>query len=350
MAITGAIAAVGVSAYSANQQNKAADKAAQQQQAGIAAGQQFSQEAADKAVGILDPIAQAGLGAGQRVQDQLGVYRQEGVQGRAGLDTANQKLEQMGSQPLDVSSFLNPSMDFTMKKGLQAIEGSSAVRGSSMSGAAIKDALDYSQGLASTNYNNAVQQAMADRQARAGIVGQQTGIANTQTGLGSDALNQDIGMYNTGVNTVGKIADITSMQGTNNANLAMSSANVGAASTAAQRDPLSAGLNTAMGLFFSDKNLKEDVDTISDEEIDKFLESLNPKKYKYTEEAEQKGAPEGKQIGVFAQDLKKSKVGKQMVVQDQEGDLMVDVPKSVSALLASTASLNKRIKKLEGKK
>lgn len=78
-------------------------------------------------------------------------------------------LQNLQKAPLDVNSFLDPSMDFTMKKGADALERSAAARGGVLSGATLKDIADYSSGLASTNYQNAVTNAMNNRAAQAGI-------------------------------------------------------------------------------------------------------------------------------------------------------------------------------------
>jgi hypothetical protein len=58
--------------------------------------------------------------------------------------------------------------------------------------------------------------------------------------------------------------------------------------------------------------------------------------------------PEGKVTSVMAQDLEKSKLGKQMVVDGPEGK-MVNYGQGMAPLFAAIAELNQRTKKLEKK-
>ena len=67
------------------------------------------------------------------------------------------------TNPYDVSNYLDPSMAFTMANGLRSLNSNQAASGQLSSGNSLKDILGYSQGLASTNYNNAVGQAQNDR-------------------------------------------------------------------------------------------------------------------------------------------------------------------------------------------
>lgn len=333
----------GASMYSASRANKNAKRAAQQQQEGIERAQEYSREAADEASGMLDPLAAQvtpGIAGMTREQERLQAL---GIEGTAALK------QQQGA--LDVNQFLNPGMQFAMDQGKKAIEGSLAARGLSQSGAALKELTQFGQGLASQNYNTAVQQAMSNRN-------QQLGIADSLMAQGASGTNIQNSLLNTGINALGQQANIVSGQGSNNANLAMTSANVGAAAQAAQKDLLGTGMNAALGVMsmgtntiggqlFSDENLKKEMDTVTDDEIDEFLSKMQPTSFEYTKEAKAKGAPYGKVHGVMAQDVEKSKVGKRIVSHDEDGHKMLDIPKSVSALMASTASLNKRIKKLE---
>lgn len=337
--IAGGIAAsVAVSAYSANKQNKAAKAATAQQQAGIESAQQYSREAARESSELLQPLASLGTSQLPGMVATQQQYKQLGNEGIAGIKA------QQG--PLNVGQFLDPSMAFQQAEGQKAVQTSAAARGGLLSGATLKDLTQYSQGLASQNYNNAAQLAMNNR-------AQQTGLAGTLAGFGSDAANMQQTMFNTGVNAIGKQASLISGQGENAANLAMTSGNVAAAGTSAQKDVLGTALNTGLGMasaYFSDEDLKTMKSSVSDDEIDQFLSELSPESYDYVEDAVEKGAPRGRQMGIMAQDAEKSSVGKNLVEQDEDGDKMLSVPKTVSALLATSASLNKRIKKLEGKK
>lgn len=62
------------------------------------------------------------------------------------------------------------------------------------------------------------------------------------------------------------------------------------------------------------------------------------------------GAAPGRQLGVMAQDLEKSEVGKQAVMEGPDGVKMVQPLKTILPMLAVQADMNERLKKLENKK
>ena len=78
----------------------------------------------------------------------------------------------------------------------------------------------------------------------------------------------------------------------------------------------------------------------------KFLDALQAYEYKYKHE----GPNATPQLGIMAQDLEKTRLGKQMVVENELGQKHVDFGRGFGALLASQAELNKRIAKLEAAK
>jgi hypothetical protein len=93
--------------------------------------------------------------------------------------------------------------------------------------------------------------------------------------------------------------------------------------------------------LMSDVNLKTNIENFSSDE---FLDKLKPYKYDYKDEKNGKG----KQAGVMAQDLEKTEVGKQAVIDTPEGK-MVDYNKLGPTMLSSLVELNERLKKIEGK-
>lgn len=263
---------------------------------------------------------------------------------------------------LDVNQFLDPSMAFEMAQGQKALDASAASRGLALSGGAIKNALEYSQGLASKNYNNAVTQAIANR-------GQQIGLGSDLAQLGSlgQSNNQNMAttgyqgafqIYGSGVNAIRDQAAMQENLGANIASQYQSAGNAKAAGIASQRDPLgaalgqvaNAGINAGVAKLMCDEDMKRDIESISDEQIDAFLNKLNPAQFDYVEDAIEQGAPEDRTTGVMAQDMQKSKIGKTLVSENAHGTKVVDVPKTVGALLAATASINRRLNKVEGKK
>ena len=104
------------------------------------------------------------------------------------------------------------------------------------------------------------------------------------------------------------------------------------------------GIQGAAGAAMaSDKRLKTNIKD-ADADATEFLKGL--KAYSYDYKDSKFGA--GKQLGVMAQDLEKTKFGKQAVINTAEGK-MVHGAKLAGALAAATSSMNRRLEKLEGK-
>lgn len=96
----------------------------------------------------------------------------------------------------------------------------------------------------------------------------------------------------------------------------------------------------------SDINLKEDIKD-GDAKLDDFLNKLTAYEYEY-KDPEKHGA--GKRISPMAQDLEKSELGKQMVIDTPEGKL-VDYGKGLGTIVAALAHLNEKLEELKkGKK
>jgi hypothetical protein len=95
--------------------------------------------------------------------------------------------------------------------------------------------------------------------------------------------------------------------------------------------------------------------TISDEksksEARNMLGNLTPYSYNYKQDAKDAGMPEGRQLGVMAQDLEKSKAGSAMVGRDEQtGYKDVDYLKGLPTMMAGLADQEARLRKLEGKR
>jgi hypothetical protein len=121
-------------------------------------------------------------------------------------------------------------------------------------------------------------------------------------------------------------------------------AGIAQANTAAANAMTSGALSGASSMMaMSDENLKKNVKDGSNS-IQSFLDHISAKKYKYKDEKDGKGS----QVSVMAQDLEKSPVGKQMVVETGHGK-GVDYGKGFAAILAAQADMHKRMKDLEGR-
>jgi len=100
------------------------------------------------------------------------------------------------------------------------------------------------------------------------------------------------------------------------------------------------GIMSAITL--SDERTKENVQKIDTKEL---LDKLSAVAYNYKKDPKKE-----KKVGIMAQDLEKSELGKTLVVEDENGVKGYNKDKALSATLAALADLNKRLNKLEGKK
>lgn len=82
-----------------------------------------------------------------------------------------------------------------------------------------------------------------------------------------------------------------------------------------------------------------------DPAVHSMLEKLKPYEFEY-KNPDAPGATHGKVVGVMAQDLLKSDLGKSVVITET-GPLKMDLVKAVSLALASGADAHKRLKRLE---
>jgi len=93
--------------------------------------------------------------------------------------------------------------------------------------------------------------------------------------------------------------------------------------------------------LFSDKNLKKEVKQ-SKKYVDEMLEKLKPYTFKYKNSKHGKGD----RVGIMAQDLERSKMGKMLVKNTPEGKA-IDVKNAIGAVMASQARIMEKLKKLE---
>jgi len=104
----------------------------------------------------------------------------------------------------------------------------------------------------------------------------------------------------------------------------------------------------AIPLMFSDIRAKTKIRE-ADEDVDDFLSKLRAYKYEYTKDAKAKGgakAPEGKHTSVMAQDLERSKAGKDLVEKHASGYKAVNYGKALPVMLASLGRLHARVSSL----
>lgn len=111
-----------------------------------------------------------------------------------------------------------------------------------------------------------------------------------------------------------------------------------------QANMLQAGAQAAAMAAMSDKNQKKNVGP-GDKEVKSFLDALKAKQYEYKNPS----YGEGKQVSPMAQDIEKTAIGRQMIIDTPAGK-MVDYKKGMGAMLAAQAHLNERLEKVEGRK
>jgi hypothetical protein len=99
-----------------------------------------------------------------------------------------------------------------------------------------------------------------------------------------------------------------------------------------------------VGSILSDRRAKADVKD-ADDDADEFMDSMAPKSYRYSDE---KANGAGRHMGVMAQDMERSRMGR-AVVRDTPRGKVLDSGRLVSGLAASVVRLNDRLRKLEGK-
>jgi uncharacterized protein YceH (UPF0502 family) len=210
-------------------------------------------------------------------------------------------------------------------------------------------------------YRNAANQSAALGSTAAGM-GQQAALQdqqNAQGALTSAASWGRQGDFNTGNANAGyqqntqnanaqNYLNLMNQLGNMNAN-ELSAANSTAKDANTRQSNLLGGLlnqgGQAAAMMASDERLKKDI-TDGRSSIDDLLDKLGgPKEWTYKN---QKRHGEGRWPGIIAQDMEKSDIGKTIVRDTPEGK-MLDVNKSVSALLASAARLNERVRDLERK-
>lgn len=98
----------------------------------------------------------------------------------------------------------------------------------------------------------------------------------------------------------------------------------------------------------SDERTKTDIVDGADD-ADELMGYLRPKRYRYRDEhADEWG--KGERLGIMAQDLARSKMGRETLVSPDGKHLGFDLGKATSAALASVARLDERLRAVEGER
>ena len=94
----------------------------------------------------------------------------------------------------------------------------------------------------------------------------------------------------------------------------------------------------------SDERVKKNVKDVDSVDLKAFMSSINPKTFEYKD----KGDGEGERAGVMAQDLQKSKLGNDTVVQSEDGTLGYDKDKLQGLTLAALKHLYDKVENKKG--
>jgi hypothetical protein len=232
-------------------------------------------------------------------------------------DQATGKVSLSGEQ-LRQGLAQNVAGQASMAAGARGGNQAMAARQAAMNAGRAGSALTGQQALAGIQERNAAVSALGQMQ-----MGQRA--MELQAALG--ARGQQLGAY-------GDIEDSR----TQRFNAMMGNPTKGERVTSMVKD-VGQGLATA----FSDRRLKKEIKS-ADSDASEFLKGLKAYSYKYKNSEH----GEGDQLGVMAQDLERTKFGKQAVIDTPEGK-MVHGAKLAGALAAATSSMNRRLEKLEKK-
>lgn len=246
-------------------------------------------------------------------QQNAAPYQQAGLSGLAQLQSA---MPQLTSQ-FNMSDFQqDPGYQFQLQQGNQALQQSAAAKGQLNSGGTLKALDQYSQGLASQDYQDAYNRFTQSQQQNYGML---SGLAN----YGQTANGQ---IASAGQNYANQVSSNDMALGN-----ASASAQIGQANRVSGLIGQGAGVGVAA--LLSDERLKTDIEPISKTDLDELRSTLKAYKFKY--KSEKYG--EGNWIGVMAQDLEKSKIGKTLVKTNKEGFKQIDTLKVMCLFLATLA-------------
>lgn len=233
-------------------------------------------------------------------RNDLQPYQQAGISALSGLQNKNLLGDFQG----------DPGYQFRLNQGNTAINNAAAARGLGNSGATMKALTEYGQNFASNEYNNAYNREF--------------GRLSTLSGLGASA--------------AGQASNASGQYGANLSGIQTGLANANASAQIAQANRTSGLIGqgmTAGAMFFSDARLKTDIEEVSSEDMSEMKKHLQAFAFKY--KSSEHG--QGPWVGVMAQDLEKSKVGRMLVIEDENGHKTIDMRKVLSMFLATLAEV-----------
>lgn len=220
----------------------------------------------------------------------------------------------------------DPGYQFRMEEGQKALERSAAARGGLNSTRAMRDLSRFSQGLASQEYQNAYNRFTSEQDRHFGKISQLAGMGNSaQAQVGQAAAQLGGAAQNFG-NAWGQ----NHMAG-QAARSAANMAGVQAINDGFAQNREMAMQGAGMVTSFCDQRVKENIESISKEDMAELRKAIKPYMFNYANDI----YGEGDWVGPMAQDLEKTKLGAWLVDTDREGIRQIDMRKVGTLILAS---------------
>lgn len=307
----------------------------------------------DQATGHLGWIGQnAGLREAPQVQAQQLAAGPQG-EARAGMLGVANRLgsiasgQQAGAGELAVNRQVDAANAAQVSAARMARGGNAAL--------AARGAARNQADLALSGAGQAAQAQMADQQQANALLGQTYGQVrsgdvdfasqNAQLGQQASLANANNQLAQRQMNDQTQLAAYGQMLGWDQAriNAQLQKAQITAGDKGVLPGILQAGGAAAAMKAASDERLKTDISDGGDD-ADEMMASLKPRSYRYQDEAKW-GA--GRRLGIMAQDLARSKMGRETLVKVDEKHMGFDLGKAASAALASVARLHERVRKIE---
>lgn len=216
--IGAAVVGAGASIYGAKKAASAQRRAAQQ-------AAKTAEKTLVTQTAIQSPYTAAGTAGVNELARQLGVAGDATSAGYGSL-----------TKPFSMTDYTeDPGYGFRLAEGQKALEHSAAARGGLLSGTAMKGTLNYGQGLASQEYQNAFNRYAAERDARYGKL---------------------LGLTNIGANAAGTMTGATGAAGSNIANAQTGAGEATASGYVGAANAINSGISNVSS-YFANKGLND---------------------------------------------------------------------------------------------
>jgi hypothetical protein len=287
----------------------------------------------------------------QQAREDMKPYRETGARSLAKME-GDEYMKDFTMADYEA----DPGYAFRMAEGQKALDRSASARGGILNGGTLRAITKYGQDMGSQEYGNAYNRFNADRDRRFGRL-------NTMAGMGFNAasatinpgmqvgmaMNQNHTAFGNAqaANTIatGKAINNGIQSGIMSMGTGMGGGGMGSmmGGMGGGGGGMSGGMPTSVGgasgmyggsgAMFSDRRLKTDIKPVDPAKLAELKKHLKAYSYKYlnTEHGE------GERIGVMAQDLQKSELGRSIVFKDNDGNLKIDLAMGLGLALAALA-------------